>query len=164
MDTYKEKLYGKILWECYRSKLYIFFLSLMYVIFSAASIIFAIWHDLNHSIVFYAVAVLVVLFSLWRINRVHSPVALICENKLLVAVPWSFVNSDYYISIHPFYMPVEYKEVAGVSNGWNRLYIGARIAGGIVALPVQLAYVSMGDKIDFQNWVERKQEEVVENS
>lgn len=102
--------------------------------------------------------------SLWRINRVHNPVALICEKKLLVAVPWSFINSDYHISFRAFYMPVEYNEVAGVSHNWSQLYIGARITGGLVALPVQLSYVSLGDKADFQNWVERKQEEVMENT
>lgn len=90
--------------------------------------------------------------------------ALICEKKLLVAVPWSFINSDYHISFRAFYMPVEYNEVAGVSHNWSQLYIGARITGGLVALPVQLSYVSLGDKADFQNWVERKQEEVMENT
>ena len=160
MDTYKEELYGKILWECYRSKVYIVFLSLVYVALSAGAVIFATINDLNHGIIFYLIALLVILLSLWRINRVHCPVALICEKKLLVAVPWSFINSDYYISFHSYYMPVEYKDVAGVSNGWNRLYIGARVTGGLMALPVQLSYVSLGDKADFQSWVERKQAEV----
>ena len=158
LDTYKENLYGKILWECYRSKLYIIFLSLVYVLVSAAAVIFAISHNTNHGLIFYFIAALVVALSLWRINRVHNPVALICEKKLLVAVPWSFINSDYHISFRAFYMPVEYNEV------WSQLYIGARITGGLVALPVQLSYVSLGDKADFQNWVERKQEEVMENT
>ena len=61
-------------------------------------------------------------------------------------------------------MPVEYNEVAGVSHNWSQLYIGARITGGLVALPVQLSYVSLGDKADFQSWVERKQGEIVENT
>ena len=159
MDTYKEKLYGKILWECYRSKIYIIFLSLIYVLLSAGAVLFAIWHDTRHGIIFYVLAALVVAFSLWRINRVHYPVALICE-----AMPWSFVNSDYHISLRAFYMPVEYNEVAGVSHNWSQLYIGARITGGLVALPVQLSYVSLGDKADFQSWVERKQGEIVENT
>ena len=143
MDTYKEKLYGKILWECYRSKLYIIFLSLVYVLVSAAAVIFAISHNTNHGLIFYFIAALVVALSLW---------------------PWSFINSDYHISFRAFYMPVEYNEVAGVSHNWSQLYIGARITGGLVALPVQLSYVSLGDKADFQNWVERKQEEVMENT
>lgn len=125
---------------------------------------FAISHNTNHGLIFYFIAALVVALSLWRINRVHNPVALICEKKLLVAVPWSFINSDYHISFRAFYMPVEYNEVAGVSHNWSQLYIGARITGGLVALPVQLSYVSLGDKADFQNWVERKQEEVMENT
>lgn len=108
---------------------------------------------------FYVLAALVVLISLWRINRVHYPVALICEKKLLVAIPWSFLNSDYYISLKARYMPVDYKEVAGVSDGWNRIYIGAPVVGGMVALPVQLAFVSLGDKLYFRNWVEQKQGE-----
>lgn len=159
MDTYKEELYGKILWTCYRSKAYIFLLSLVYVIASAAAIIFAITHNMNHGIIFYVLAALVVLISLWRINRVHYPVALICEKKLLVAIPWSFLNSDYYISLKARYMPVDYKEVAGVSDGWNRIYIGAPVVGGMVALPVQLVFVSLGDKLYFRNWVEQKQGE-----
>ena len=127
LDTYKENLYGKILWECYRSKLYIIFLSLVYVLVSAAAVIFAISHNTNHGLIFYFIAALVVALSLWRINRVHNPVALICEKKLLVAVPWSFINSDYHISFRAFYMPVEYNEVAGVSHNWSQLYIGARM-------------------------------------
>ena len=59
---------------------------------------------------------------------------------------------------------MEYNEVAGVSHNWSQLYIGARITGGLVALPVQLSYVSVGDKADFQSWVERKQEELIENT
>lgn len=125
---------------------------------------FAISHDMNHGIIFYVIAAVVVACSLWRINRVHNPVALICEKKLLVAMPWSFINSDYHISFRAFYMPVEYNEVAGVSHNWSQLYIGARITGGLVALPVQLSYVSVGDKADFQSWVERKQEELIENT
>lgn len=140
MDTYKEELYGKILWTCYRSKAYIFLLSLVYVIASAAAIIFAITHNLNHGIIFYVLAALVVLISLWRINRVHYPVALICEKKLLVAIPWSFLNSDYYISLKARYMPVDYKEVAGVSDGWNRIYIGAPVVGGMV--PCRCSWLS----------------------
>lgn len=73
--------------------------------------------------------------------------------------PWSFLNSDYYISLKARYMPVDYKEVAGVSDGWNRIYIGAPVVGGMVALPVQLAFVSLGDKLYFRNWVEQKQGE-----
>jgi len=161
VDTYNEEIYGKVLWECCRSNTYIVLMSLLYVIMSAGAIIMAITHDLNHGIILYIVALAVIAFSLFRIHKLHCPVALICEKKLLVAVPWSFVNSDYYISLRSFYMPVDYKEVAGVSSGWNRLYIGARITGGIVALPVQLSYVSLGDKIYFQDWVERKQEEAV---
>lgn len=69
------------MWTCYRSKAYIFLLSLVYVIASAAAIIFAITHNMNHGIIFYVLAALVVLISLWRINRVHYPVALICEKK-----------------------------------------------------------------------------------
>ena len=80
-------------------------------------------------LIFYFIAALVVALSLWRINRVHNPVALICEKKLLVAVPWSFINSDYHISFRAFYMPVEYNEVAGVSHNWSQLYIGVRITG-----------------------------------
>lgn len=159
MDTYKEELYGKILWTCYRSKAYIFLLSLVYVIASAAAIVFAITHNMNHGIIFYVLAAVVVLISLWRINRVHYPVALICEKKLLVAIPWSFLNSDYYISLKARYMPVDYREVAGVSDGWNRIYIGAPVVGGMVALPVQLAFVSLGDKLYFRNWGEQKQGE-----
>ena len=33
------------------------------------------------------------------------------------------------------------------------------VVGGMVALPVQLAFVSLGDKLYFRNWVEQKQGE-----
>ncbi len=153
MDTFKEEIYGKVLWECYRSKVYIVMLSLLYVAISVGAVLFA----MEEGMPYYFLAAFVILFALWRINRVHHPVALVCERKLLVAVPWSFFTFDYYITLQALYMPVDYKEVAGVSGRWDRLYIGAHEVGGMVALPVQLAYVSLGDKVDFQSWVESKQ-------
>lgn len=152
MDTFKEEVYGKVLWECYRSKAYIIILSLVYVALSTAAIVWA----MEEGMPFWLLAVLAVVFSLWRINRVHHPVALICEKRLLVAVPWSFFTFDYYVTLRALYMPVDYNEVAGVSGRWDRLYIGAPSVGGMVALPVQLAYVSLGDKAYFQDWVESK--------
>ena len=111
MDSFNEEIYGKVLWECYRSKVYIVTLSLMYVLLGAAAVIWAMNED---QFLFYVLAVVVIFFCLWRINRVHHPVALICERKLLVAVPWSFFTFDYYITFRALYMPVAYKDVAGV--------------------------------------------------
>ena len=110
MDRFNEEIYGKVLWECYRSKVYIVTLSLMYVLLGAAAVIWAMDKD---QFLFYVLAVVVIFFCLWRINRVHHPVALICEKKLLVAVPWSFFTFDYYITFRALYMPVAYKDVAG---------------------------------------------------
>ncbi len=155
MDTFKEDVYGKVLWECYRSKVYIVLLSLLYVAISVGAVLFA----MEEGMPYYFLAAFIILVALWRINRVHHPVALVCEKKLLVAVPWSFFTFDYYITLQALYMPVDYKEVAGVSGRWDRLYIGAHEVGGMVALPVQLAYVSLGDKVDFQSWIESKQGE-----
>lgn len=127
MDRFNEEIYGKVLWECYRSKVYIVMLSLMYVLLGAGAVILAMDED---QFLFYVLAVAVIFFCLWRINRVHHPVALICEKKLLVAVPWSFFTFDYYITFRALYMPVSYKDVAGVSSRWNHLYIGGREEGG----------------------------------
>lgn len=113
MDSFNEEIYGKVLWECYRSKVYIVTLSLMYVLLGAAAVI---WAMNENQFLFYVLAVVVIFFCLWRINRVHHPVALICERKLLVAVPWSFFTFDYYITFRALYMPVAYKDVAGVST------------------------------------------------
>ena len=41
MDRFNEEIYGKVLWECYRSKVYIVMLSLMYVLLGAAAVIWA---------------------------------------------------------------------------------------------------------------------------
>ena len=101
MDRFNEEIYGKVLWECYRSKVYIVTLSLMYVLLGAAAVIWAMEED---QFLFYVLAVVVIFFCLWRINRVHHPVALICEKKLLVAVPWSFFTFDYYITFRALYM------------------------------------------------------------
>ena len=55
--------------------------------------------------------------------------------------------------------------IAGhVAKAWGMTPELAIITGGLVALPVQLSYVSLGDKADFQSWVERKQGEIVENT
>ena len=109
--------------------------------------------------ILYLVAACVFCFSVWRINRLHTPVALVCEKKLLVSVPWSFLNSDFDFSFKSLYMPIEYSEITGVSNCWDHLYIGARVAGGIVGLPVQMSCVSRKDKKKFKFWISKKQEE-----
>lgn len=153
MDTYKEELYGKILWECYRAKFYIVAVSLLYVALCTAAILYAI----EERGIYIVGAVIFLLIAIWQINRVHWPVALVCEKQLLVSIPWSLFYSDYGTMFRQHFMPVDYNEIAGVSSGWNQLYIGARIAGGIVALPVQLAYISTSDKADFKEWIERKQ-------
>ncbi len=71
MDRFDEEIYGKVLWECYRSKVYIVMLSLMYVLLGAAAVIWAMDED---QFLFYILAVVVIFFCLWRINRVHHPV------------------------------------------------------------------------------------------
>ena len=95
----------------------------------------------------------------WIENQEAAPVALVCEKKLLVSVPWSFLNSDFDFSFKSLYMPIEYSEITGVSNCWDHLYIGARVAGGIVGLPVQMSCVSRKDKKKFKFWISKKQEE-----
>ena len=120
MDRFNEEIYGKVLWECYRSKVYIVTLSLMYVLLGAAAVIWAMDKD---QFLFYVLAVVVIFFCLWRINRVHHPVALICEKKLLVAVPWSFFTFDYYITFRALYMPV-----------WRTRMWQASRAGGIICI------------------------------
>lgn len=155
MDTFKEEVYGKIQWECCRAKIYIVAMSLFYVLICATIITYA----MEYGNILYVVAACVFCFSVWRINRLHTPVALVCEKKLLVSVPWSFLNSDFDFSFKSLYMPIEYSEITGVSNCWDHLYIGARVAGGIVGLPVQMSCVSRKDKKKFKFWINKKQEE-----
>lgn len=125
-----------------RAKIYIVAMSLFYVLICATIITYA----MEYGNILYVVATCVFCFSVWRINRSHTPVALVCEKKLLVSVPWSFLNSDFDFSFKSLYMPIEYSEITGVSNCWDHLYIGARVAGGIVGLPVQMSCVSRKDK------------------
>lgn len=70
MDRFNEEIYGKVLWECYRSKVYIVTLSLMYVLLGAAAVIWAMDKD---QFLFYVLAVVVIFFCLWRIQPRASP-------------------------------------------------------------------------------------------
>ena len=154
MDSFNEEIYGKVLWECYRSKVYIVTLSLMYVLLGAAAVIWAMNED---QFLFYVLAVVVIFFCLWRINACITRSRSFAKGSCSWQFPGPFSSFDYYITFRALYMPVAYKDVAGVSSRWNHLYIGGREEGGLVSLPVQLAYVSRDGKYDFQNWVESKQ-------
>ena len=90
---------------------------------------------------------------------------LICATIITYAMEYGNIlyvvaaNSDFDFSFKSLYMPIEYSEITGVSNCWDHLYIGARVAGGIVGLPVQMSCVSRKDKKKFKFWISKKQEE-----
>ena len=86
--------------------------------------------------------------------------ALICEKRLLVTIPIFYSEFNAAGLIKPLYMAFDYKEIMGVSDDWNYLFIGERTAGGIVEVPVQPRYITDADKIKLQEWVERKQRDI----
>lgn len=156
MDLYSKEAHGQVIWECSRSTSYMAGTSLFYGLFCAAFLILLLEYPgfLSYTMIF-----LVVLLTLWRIHLVHKSVVLVCERKLLVTIPLFYSRFDVEGLIKPIYMAFDYKEIVGISDDWNYLFIGERTSGGIVEVPVQLRYTAGTDKIKLQEWVERKQRE-----
>ena len=135
MDLYSKEEHGQIIWECSRSVLYVAISSLLYVLFCVAFLILLLEHP---GILSCTISFVVVL--------------------LTIPIFYSEFNAAGLIK--PLYMAFDYKEIMGVSDDWNYLFIGERTAGGIVEVPVQLRYITDADKIKLQEWVERKQRDI----
>lgn len=156
MDRYNEELYGKILWESSRSLFYTVGLSLLHVLFCVAFVLILLEHP---GILSYAAGFAIFLLTLWRIHWIHKSVVLACEKKILVTLPFGYSEFELKNLVCPKYMAFDYEEIVGVSDDWNYLFLGERIAGGIVEVPVQLKYMTSANKRKLQELVERKHRE-----
>lgn len=154
-DSYKPSLHGKVEWKCTRAQAWVITTSLLYALLSAMTIIYAM-----HSPLAYAVpCVLAVAFFIWRIHRIHAPVAIACDHYFLVLAPGKWDKSGGLIALlfHPVYYVAEYPSIAGFSDRWSEMYIGSRSEGGMVKVPVPLAFVTRANKERICEIIERKQ-------
>ena len=95
MDFYKQEIYGNILYTACRTRSLVVSVSLLYSLFGVAAILY--FADKGYAGII--AGVIILGFSLWRINAVHQPVMLVTEKALLVAVPfWEL--SLIHISLH----------------------------------------------------------------
>ena len=155
METYDEKTHGKILWLCKRASVYTTAVSLLYVAFFVLFFIYL--HSKGGAVRF--LSVLPFLFSLWQIHRIHEPVAVICEKKLLISCSPFFERRNLAAGIKSSYIALDCSEVAGISEDWRFLFIGERCSGGIVEMPVPFTYISREDKIKLETWIDKQQRE-----
>lgn len=145
MESYREEVYGPILFSGTRVRTLMMGVSLVYAVLAALGIIFARQAGSTS----YGLCALWVGFALWRIHAIHRPVILVCEKALLVSVPfWNSAHSKNGISdiFCTKYMPVSYDSIVGFSNDWSILYLGEAVEGGMVELPVQCTYLSTCSK------------------
>ncbi len=154
MDMYDRETCGKTLWECSRAKSYIMGASLLYVLLCACLLAYLFSMA---GMMTYFLGGLIFVLILWRIHWIHKSVILICEKKALVTVPVYCAEFEWIGLIKPLYMVLDYSEIVGISDDWSCLFLGERVDGGIVELPVQLKYVSPQDKARIQEWIEHKQ-------
>ncbi len=154
-DSYKKSLYGKVEWKCTRAQVWVITTSLLYALLSAMTIIYAM-----HSPIAYAVpCAMAVAFFIWRIHRIHAAVVIVCEQYLLVLAPGKWDKSGGLMALlfHPVYYVADYRAIAGFSERWSEMYIGSRNEGGMVKVPVPLAFVTRGNKERICEIIERKQ-------
>jgi len=149
MDFYRKEVHGEVLWACYRAGSYTVSVSMLYVVIAAVCICMA-W-----GLIWLVPALAVTLFCLWRIQRVHAPVVLVCKKALLVA--GAPEGGGLKAIFETQYMAIEYDDIAGVSDDWSELYVGERMTGGLVKVPVRMRWVSREDKARFQDWIDRMQ-------
>ena len=158
MDFYKSEIYGNILYTACRAKSLVVSVSLLYSLFGVAAILY--FKDKGY--VGILAGVIIVMFSLWRINVMHQPVMLVTEKALLVAVPfWEIPLERGTVSywIHQCYLPVAYKKIIGFSDDWKIIYIGTQQEGGMAQLSIDGMYIPLSDKKKITEYIEKKQKE-----
>ncbi len=154
MDIYHREIHGEILWKCGRSGIYVTVLSMVYAAACTILILIAFYAEWMYGIV----SSLAALYLLLCIHRVHEPVVLVCEKALLIAAAGSSVLLFRCGVFQPWFTPLEYREIAGISSSWRRLYLGNRTDGGAVVLSVPLAHLSDSDKEQLLDWIFRMQQ------
>ena len=83
MDFYKQEIYGNILYTAYRTRSLVVSVSLLYSLFGVAAILY--FADKGYAGII--AGVIIVGFSLWRINAVHQPVMLVTERHCWLPFP-----------------------------------------------------------------------------
>lgn len=102
-------------------------------------------------------AVVVILFSLWRIWCLQMPSVLVCQEYLLVRVSGMLSGNDIRQFLKPLYFVAEYQEIAGFSHQWDEMYLGTETAGGLVKVSVRLSHISRQDRERIADYIEKKQ-------
>lgn len=148
---YREELYGAKDLVIYRCRAAVVTVSLIYAAVAACSLIYAMQKG---ELSTYAAAGMMLIFCLWRINKMHRPICLMCRKAMLLYVPQGNILKG-----PALYIPVEYRSIVGFSDNWRELYIGTASPGNMVSMPVALALVSAEDKGRIKKYIEDRQRE-----
>ena len=155
-DHFSKERYGRPDWICGRAQAWVVTISLLYTLLAVLVIAGAIPYGLP----FMIPAAVVVCFCLWHIHRVHSPVVMVCADRLLVFAPGQRRQGGGRITsfFTPVYFVIDYQRISGFSDEWNEIYLGMRETGGLVSLRVPLMFLSKADKAQLCDWIEKKKQ------
>lgn len=155
METYNKDIHGEVLHAYTYSQFYMRSVSLFYVLISVFAIVLPEYIDICD----YFFTGSIILFSLWRIYRVHRNIVIACEKKILFNVPMGVPGWKNMAFFQSMYMSFDYDEIVGVSDDWAYLFLGERVDGGIVEAPIQIKFVSKENKKSIQEWIQKKKRE-----
>lgn len=155
LDRFSREIYGEPEWFCGRSALWLWVPCLLYALFAAGLIL----HGLRGERFFFFPAATALAFGLWRLWRLQMPVALVCRDRLLLLAPGQRLRGQSWRErlLTPVYFVTAYEAIAGFSPRWNEMYLGEAAPGGLVKVPVPLAFLSRRDREALMRRIEEKQ-------
>lgn len=157
LDWYRSEIYGEAEWMGRRSAAWRLFLCTVYALVSAGFIV-ALLHGLWGCLL---PGMAVILLSLWRVDRLHDPVVILCPKALLVAAPWKRIGSWRDYAARSAYFVVAYESIAGIASRWDALYIGTEEIGGLVEVPAPLLWLARKDQAELCRRIEEKKRSTV---
>lgn len=156
-DSYREEIYGKAEGQYTRARAWVVTTSVLYASMAAMTIIYA----MNSAAAYWMPSAMLVLFCIWRIHRIHMPVAVLCRDYFLVLAPGKKRDGGGWTDFlfQSVYLVVPYRTIAGFSSRWNEMYLGKAEAGGMTRVSVPLAFMARRDKDRVYAFIEKKQRE-----
>lgn len=146
-------VFGAPEWAGFRARRWVVPLCVLYALFAALMVSVVLQGQWE----WVAPAVGTVLFSLWRIHRLHEPVVLVCRDRLLLlSRGWAGVRAGLWRP-GALYWAVDYETIWGFSRGWREVWLGQG-DGALVKVPVGLSQLSANDRERLSRRIEEKQQ------
>ena len=155
MEFFNEKIHGRAECVAKRTQSFVVSLSLLYTLLAITSLLYFSEYKLH------IIGIIITLFSVWQIYRIHQPVIIATEKMFLVTVPfWElpFSKEGVYAIIENKYISLSYDQIIGFSEDWKLIYLGMEQEGGIVELAIEGTYISLKDKECIVRIIESKQQ------